>query len=97
MLAWLLSNRFILCLDLNVWNQEINTGLCTATLSSNGRILAHFDNIHLKVLANAHFKVHFHSMFSKHENSKNRFFYDVITNDTIVSELLWVLWLNPRP
>ena len=31
-------------------------------LSSNGRISAHFDNIHLKLSTHAYFEVHFKSM-----------------------------------
>ena len=42
-------------------------------LSPNGRILVHFDNIHLKFLTHAYFEVRFHSMLSKYENCKNRF------------------------
>ena len=42
-------------------------------LPSNGRILAHFDNIHIEVLARAYYEVRFQSVLSKYESSKNRF------------------------
>ena len=42
-------------------------------LSSNRCISVHFDNIYLKLLAHAYFEVRFHSMLSKHENSKSIF------------------------
>ena len=58
-----------------------NTGVCAASfLSSNGRILAHLDNSNLKLSTHAYFEMRFHSMLSRYENSKGKF-YDVITNE----------------
>ena len=74
----------MLYLVLNIWNQERNKEVCIASfLSSNGYILAHFDNIHLKFPTHAYFEVSFHLMLSKYENSKNRF-YDVVTNELLL-------------
>ena len=47
--------------------------------SSNDPVSSHFGTIRLKLSTNAYFVVLFHSMWSKYENSKSRF-YDVITS-----------------
>ena len=44
-------------------------GCLASLLSSNGCVLVHFDNIHLKL---TYFEVCIHSMLSKYGNSKNR-------------------------
>ena len=45
----------------------------TSFLSLNGCISVTFDNNHLILSTHAYLGMHFHSMLSKHENSKNRF------------------------
>ena len=71
MLIWLQSKHCILCLVLNVYNQEKNTKVCIANfLSSNGR---NSDNVHLKLSKHAYFEKRIHSMLSKYENSKKDF------------------------
>ena len=49
-------------------------------LSSNGRISAHFHDIHLKFSTHAYFEVCFHFMLSKYEILKIDF-HDVITHE----------------
>ena len=73
-----------LCLVLNAENQEKNTQVYMASsLSSNGRISAHFGNIYLKFSTYAYFEVHFHPMLSNYQNSKKDF-YDIIIFQVIL-------------
>ena len=48
-------------------------------LSSNSCIPVSFENIHLKLSAQAYFDVHFQSILSKYEKILKIDFYDIIT------------------
>jgi len=51
-----------------------NTEVCMASfLALNGCISVYFEKLHLKLSTHAYFEMHFHSILSKYENSKNRF------------------------
>ena len=52
---------------------SVEIGLMASLLSLNGHMSSHFDIIHLKLSTHAYFAVPFHVMWSKYENSKNRF------------------------
>ena len=57
----------------NIRKQAKITGVCMARfMLSNGSILSHFDNTHLKLSANTYFVVRFLAMLSKYENSSTR-------------------------
>ena len=69
-----LQNHCILSLELNVKIQAENTVVSMASLLPlNGHTLSHFDTIRLALSTHAYFAVLFHAMWSKYENSKNRF------------------------
>ena len=48
-------------------------------LSGNDRMLAHFENIHLKLYTHSYFEECFHPILSKYNNSNN--FCDFITSE----------------
>ena len=81
-----LSNNCILCLVLHVQNKEENTMVFIASfLSSNGRILAHFEQLHLELSTHAYLKLHFRSKFLKYENFKNRMLCNIQWDEFMVS------------
>ena len=55
-------------------------------LSSNGCVLANFDN-HLKLSTHAYFELPFHSMFRKYENSKKYNFMTSLLMNSVMSHI----------
>ena len=70
-LIWFLSSHCILCLVLDIWNQEKYRGLYDKFFSSTGHISTYSDNAHVKFSTLSCFEVRFHSMLPTYENSKS--------------------------